>query len=372
MKYLMLSGVLLSLLLLSSCRQGGGDSPAVGSPLYTPVYAGGFEIREQGDRRILSVKSHTYVIYPRKDSLRYRGKTGYIPWPVQNAVCLSTTHIAYLAALEKDGCITGVSGARYISTPGIREAIASKAVVDVGYEAALNYETLVSLRPDVVFVYGIPGTSNAFLEPLSKLGLQVVYIGDYLETHPLGKAEYLMAFSAFFESEVMENARMQFEDICNQYNSLKEMVPCDAPVKALLNAPFKDSWYIPGGENYMTRLLEDAGALVLGSRKGSSESHIISLEQAYIHALEADYWLHPNAYRSLDALSRNDSRFAQVPAFMAQRVYNNTRRNTPQGGSDFWETGVMEPHIILADLMRIFHPDLLPQHQWVYYEPLER
>ncbi|MCL1974475.1 MAG: ABC transporter substrate-binding protein [Bacteroidetes bacterium] len=364
---------------LSSCGGGSIHTDESGSSLYKPSYAAGFALGKEGENRILSIKNSwqkgaagnfRYVIYPRKDSLLHQGKAGHIPWPVQNAVCLSTTHIAYLAALDRDSCISGVSGAKYVSNPKIRAATASNAIIDVGYEAGLNYETLLALHPDVVFAYGISGASNAFLEPLAKLGLQVVYISDYLETHPLGKAEYLLAFAAFFEPQVIEKAKIQFEDICHQYTSLKESVRYSVRVKVLLNAPYKDVWYIPGGDNYLTQLFEDAGARVLGSRKGIKESHTVSLEQACLYALEADYWLHPNAFRTLHALSGHDARFAQMPAFLSGRVYNNTRRNTPQGGSDFWETGVTEPQLLLADLISIFHPDLLPNHPLKYYEPL--
>ena len=370
----------LLLFVVVSCKQRNTDPFIDAAPLYAPMYAQGFTIKEQGDLRILYIKkswqgndpsSFTYLLYPRKDSLLYGGKEGCIPYPIKNAVCLSTTHIAYLATLNQEDCISGVSGAPYISHPKIREAISQKSIIDVGFEAALNYETLFSLQPDVIFAYGIAGESTAFLEPLARLGLQVVYVGDYLEAHPLGKAEYMIAFSAFFETHVMEQASIQFQSICHQYNALKERIQHDRPLaKVLINAPFKDSWYIPGGENYMAQLLGDAGALILGSKKGVKESHVISLEQAYLFALEADYWLHPNAFRSLETLGGSDARFTRIPAFKAQRVYNNTRRYTPQGGSDFWESGVTEPHIILADLIHILHPEWLPEHPLIYYEQL--
>jgi len=360
---------------LGSCGQHPHDPYAQAPVLYTPEYASGFLLKEDGNKRILYVKKSwledeqnyfTYVLYPRSDSLLFRGKKGCIPYPLQNVVCLSTTHIAYLDAIEQSHLITGVSGAQYLSNLRVRGA-----ATDVGYEGALNYEVLLSLHPDVVFAYGIAGTSNDYLKPLAKMGVPVVYMGDYVEAHPLGKAEYMVAFSAFFDSGVMKKAVHTFEDVCKTYNDLEKLA-CNyvSKAKVLLNAPFKDIWYIPGGDNYMTRLLTDAGGVVLGSKAGVKESRGITLEQAYLYALEADFWLHPNAFRTLHALTESDPRFAKTPVFKAQRVYNNTLLHTPGGGSDFWETGVIEPHVILADLIKILHPELLPEHDLVYYEQL--
>jgi len=360
----------------SSCVQYPHDPYSQAASLYTPQYASGFLLKEEEGKRILYVKKSwlddehnyfTYVLYPRNDSLLYKGKTGHIPYPLKNVVCLSTTHIAYLDAIEQSHLITGVSGVQYLSNQRVR-----KRATDVGYEGAINYEVLRSLHPDVVFAYGITGISSAYLKPLAKMGVPVVFMGDWMEAHPLGKAEYLVAFSAFFETTVMERAIDTFHNICSAYNNLSERSHAQASVpKVLMNAPFKDIWYIPGGDNYMTKIVMDAGGVVSGSKTGVRESRGIPLEQGYLYALEADFWFHPNAYRSLDALIDSDTRFIHIPAFKGQRVYNNTLRSTPGGGSDFWETGVTEPHIILADIIKILHPGLLPEHQLVYYEQLK-
>ena len=372
---------LLLALLLSACGGPQQDSYAQAPILYSPLYANGFELKASGKERILYIKkswqgqghsAFSYVLYPREDSLQHKGKTDHIPYPIRSAVCLSTTHIAYLEALARRDCIVGVSGARYVSNPHVQEAVSQNKVVDVGFEGAINYERLLSLHPDVIFAYGVAGESAAFSEQLRKMGLRVVYVGDYLETHPLGKAEYLLAFSFFFDDAHIAQAHKQFGEICLEYQALKERAAAtESRPTVLLNAPFKDVWYIPDSENYMCRLLQDAGARSLGSRQGSKESSTLSLEQGYLYALEADFWLQVNAYRSLSALSADDPRFAQTSAFRRQKIYNNTLRSTPQGGSDFWETGVVEPHIILADLIHIFHPEALPEHTLRYYEKLQ-
>ena len=375
MRFFLYGGILLLSFFWGACTHPP-DDPYVGAPsLYVPEYAQGFQMKEEGALRILYVKKSwlsddqnyfIYVLYPREDSLLYRGKRGYIPYPVQNAVCLSTTHVAYLEAIGQSDLITGVSGIRYLSNQQVHNRAR-----DVGYEGGIDYELLLSIRPDVVFAYGIAGASNAYLKPLAKMGMPVVFMGDYLENHPLGKAEYMVAFSAFFDAGVMEKTVDAFREICSAYNYLSARIGCETQVvKVLMNAPFNDIWYVPGSDNYMARLVADAGGLVLGSRNGVMESRPVSLEQAYIYALEADFWLNPNTFRSLESLAGSHSRFVHIPAFEERRVFNNTLRTTYGGGSDFFERGVTEPHIILADLIKILHPEVLPEHEWVYYEQL--
>ena len=140
----------------------------------------------------------------------------------------------------------------------------------------------------------------------------------------------------------------------------------------MLNAPYKGIWYIPGGENYTSQLIKDAGGIILGSVENRSQSSQSGFEQAYAYALQADVWLHPNTMKSIDDIISENNLFKNIPALKNGRVYNNTLRNTPEGGSDFWETGVIEPHIILHDLALILHPELFEgESGFEYYTKLE-
>ncbi|MFA7049243.1 MAG: iron ABC transporter substrate-binding protein, partial [Bacteroidales bacterium] len=142
------------------------------------------------------------------------------------------------------------------------------------------------------------------------------------------------------------------------------------PVKVLINAPFKDVWYIPGTESHQHILIRDAGGVVLGSEPGKKTA-VISTEQAYIYSLEAEFWLHPNQFSDLESLAALDQRFAQSEAFRLGNVWNNNLRSTPAGGSDYFESGAVSPHLILADLIAIFYPEALPKHKFVFYKKLD-
>jgi iron complex transport system substrate-binding protein len=369
--------LLCFIVFLASCGNPR-TAPPYAEACYTPQYAAGFYIEKQGADRLLHVNdpwqgaeqvNYTYRLCARSDSAALAASLRHIPVPVERAVCLSTTHLAFIDALGETATVVGVSGVKYVSNPAIRARAAAGDVREVGYETGVYYEQLALLKPDVVFAYGIAGEMRSVAEKLHAMHIRVVFIGDYLEETPLGKAETLLAFAAFYNKE--DTAKVLFQHVVNDYCAVKNKIDTAAcRPKVMLNAPWRNAWYVPGAQNYLTALIRDAGGEVLGSRPGRNSTPL-SFEAAYRYAMQADYWLHPNNFNTLDELEHNDPRFATVPAFRQHRVFNNSLRNTPGGGSDFWESGVVRPHIILRDVVSILHPDLLPEHRLEYYKKLK-
>lgn len=293
-----------------------------------------------------------------------------IKTPVKKVVCMSTSHISFLSALKETNSIVAVSGARYVSDSTVRASIKNNDIKDIGYEASVNYEMLYNLNPDVVFIYGISGEDNQYIDKIRESGIPVVPVGDYLEHHPLGKAEYLKFFGYFFDKQ--KSADSLFSAICQRYleaaNKVKDIKK--RPL-ILLNAPLKETWYIPGEDNYMTRLINDAGGKVLLSKKGESHSYAHSIETVIKESYKADLWLNPNNYRSIDELLDSNPMFRELPVIKKGLVFNNIKRTTPGGGSDFWESGVIEPDVILNDLINIIHPEYGNKKELEYYKLLE-
>jgi iron complex transport system substrate-binding protein len=332
-----LGGSLLLLVsfFLVSCGNAG-TAPQQTEAYYTPQYAAGFYIEKQGGDKLLHVKdpwqgaeqvNFTYRLCAREDSAALAASLMNIPVPVERAVCLSTTHLAFIDALQETATVVGVSGIKYVSNPVVRARAAAGDVHDVGYETGVYYEQLVMLKPDVVFAYGVNGEMRSVADKLNAMGVRVVFVGDYLEETPLGKAETLLAFAAFYNKE--DAAKILFRHIVEDYCAVKNKVDTTARrLKVLLNAPWRNAWYFPGNRNYLTALIRDAGGEVPGSRPGR-DSAPLSFEAAYRYAVEADYWLHPGQFNTLDELEHNDPRFATIPAFRQHRVFNNSLRSTP-------------------------------------------
>ena len=128
---------------------------------------------------------------------------------------------------------------------------------------------------------------------------------------------------------------------------------------------------MPGGDSFIARAIQDAGAHYLWSDDPSRGSLPLDTERVFLKAAEADYWIHPSHYRSLSELFNADPRFAKFGAAQINQVFNNTRQVSKNGGNNIWERGIVHAEEVLADLIKIFHPDLLPEHELLYYENLQ-
>ncbi len=289
--------------------------------------------------------------------------------PVENIVCLSTTHIGFIDILGKTGKISGIAGGRFISNSNVLERLEKGLIKDIGFDQNLNYELLVQLNPDVVMAYGIGPETTGYLNKLKDLGLRVIFNAEYLETTPLGKAEWLIFTGYLFQKEQL--AKELFREIEKEYNSLIQIASkASYNPEILINIPWKGTWYMPGGNSSLARMIKDAGGNYLWSDSEANTSFPVDIESVFRRAKNANIWINTgNALTTNDILSE-DSRLKFIKPLINKRVYNNNARLGPTGGNDYWEKGIIEPHVILKDLIHIFHPNLLPEHQLVYYRKL--
>lgn len=335
-------------------------------PKYTPRYASGFEITraEEGESSLLRIRN-PWQGADRVEQLLFIGRAGEplpdgftgqaVKAPVRHVVCMSSSHVAMFDALGQMRRVAGVSGIDYLSSDYVRKHRYCGEVRDVGTDTNLNFELLAAMHPDLILLYGVTGENTAVTGKLRELGIPYVYIGDYMEESPLGKAEWLMAIAELTDSEQAGSAF--FEGICDRYDSLKRLaaqrIRGKAP-KVMLNTPYRDTWFMPSSKGYMVRLLEDAGGEYIYTKNQSNTSVPVDLEEAYLLAGKADVWINLGPLNTLGELKSQHPRFAEVPAVRSGRIYNNNRRQTPAGGSDFWESGVVRPDRILEDLMLLF------------------
>lgn len=269
--------------------------------------------------------------------------------PLDNIICMSSSQVAGLAAIGADSVISAVSGLKYITHSNLHK----RNVPDIGYEASLDYERILSLKPDVLLTYTVSGAEPPYISRLRSLGVRVVVLHDHLENHPLARAEYIRLYGVLTGLE--DEADSMFATICSRYDSLKVSSESPSKVKVLMNVPYGDAWYIPGGDSYMSRLIQDAGGEVLGAVPNSATSRIIRMEEAYALSLEADIWLNPGPCCTRDELVAYHHAFRLFgPVKDSLHIYNNTLRMTPEGGNDFWESGSVRPDLILQDLVSIF------------------
>ena len=335
-------------------------------PLYTPRYASGFEIvRERASgQTLLCVKNP----WQGAENVVY-----YTPFdpatPPQRIVAMSSSHVAMLDAVGCTDRIAAISGCRYISTPSARQLIDEERIVEAGYDTAFNFEQVKAIAADLVLLYGVGGESKILLDKLRELDIPYLYIGDYLEESPLGKAEWLVAIS-YLCGRSEEGERL-FAEIEQRYTTLRDTQHCSAyRPRVMLNLPYNDSWFMPPLSSYAVRLIEDAGGEYVYRKNSSKASKPISLEEALLLASQADFWLNLGQIETIEELRRVVPHFASTEAVRFGRIYNNTKRNTASGGSDFWESGAIRPDLVLADLVKILHHEA-PTDSLYYYKRLK-
>lgn len=287
--------------------------------------------------------------------------------PVHRIVCTSTTHIAFLESIGKTGTIVGISGSDLINNKEIRDKIIAGEIKDIGYGRELNYETLISLKPDLVMLYGVESEMTGFIQKLDELNIPVVMNGEYLEEEPLGKYEWIKFVASFFEME--ERAGRLYDSVAYSYKSLHEKVinVSSKPV-VMTGMPWKDVWYVSPGNTSLANYIQHAGATYLWNDLSSTKAVPMDLEAVYEKSGDAEYWINPGAITSLDDILNIDSRFKYFKPFQNSKIFNNNARLNSSGGNDYWESGVIHPDIVLKDLIRIFHPETLPEHKLVYYK----
>lgn len=377
MKRLYQLTLLAATTLLAACAGRTAAIDDFNVSLYSPTYASGFEIvgAEGMKSTILRTKTPwqgadgkgTALLIARDGEKAPVGFDGQlIDAPAQRIVCMSSTHVAILDALDAVQTIVGVSGIDYVSNSYIADH--RDQVADVGFDGNVNYEALVSLSPDLVLLFGVSGASG--MEPkLRELGIPFAYVGEYLEESPLGKAEWLVALAETVGRR--EQGKRIFAAIPERYNALKaKTCAISNKPKVMINIPYGDSWFMASTGSYIARLIADAGGEYIYSKNTSNRSLPIGLEAAARLTSEADVWLNVGNCTTLDQLKGQLPKFADAACVRHGQVYNCDKRMSAAGGNDYWESGVIHPDLVLRDLIKIFHPETV-EEDFVYYRRLE-
>ena len=364
---------LLCLLFLASCISNKKTSlEAFNQDVYTPEYAAGFKIlgADNAQSTLIQVfnpwqgakEVEMSYFVSRNGEQAPAGFTGpTILAGAKRIVCMSSSYIAMLDALDQVDRIVAVSGINYVSNPYV---LAHKdAIKDMGPE--MNYELLLGLKPDVVLLYGIGDAQTAVTDKLKELSIPYMYIGEYLEESPLGKAEWMVALSELTDSR--EKGIEIFSEIPKRYQALKALTASvEQRPTVMFNTPWNDSWVMPSTKSYMAQLVTDAGADYIYKENTSNSSAPIGLETAYGLIQKADYWINVGMASTLDELEAVNPKFTDAKSVREKTVYNNNLRQTATGGNDYWESAVVRPDIVLRDLIHVFHPELVSDSLYYY------
>lgn len=340
-------------------------------------YASRFSVQQKGEDVILTIdkpwqgstKSLNYYLH--KDSLVDR--SGYkdhlfIQVPISSFASNSTTHLGLLEVLGVEELLTGFAQTKFIYSPQVNSSLQDERIIEIGTEGGLNVETILALNPDVMMAFS-SGVENQQLRQLRELGINVVMNADYLETSVLGRAEWIKFFGFLVGKE--KKATDYFDQLVVNFDTLKSLVKSVELPTVLSGTMYGSTWFLPGGRNYNAQLLRDAGAQYLWADDLSSGWLNLDFETVYEKASEADFWIGVSDFRSLEELNNSDSRYADFKSYQTGNVYTYTNRVNAIGASDYFESGNVHPDRLLADHIKILHPELLPDYQLYYYRKLD-
>lgn len=293
----------------------------------------------------------------------------YIQIPVKKVVCMSTTHAAFISEIGKTETIIGLSGTNFIHNEKINNRIEKNLIIDVGYEENLNFEKLIKLKPDVIFIYEIGDETSMYINKLKELKFNVVNVAEFIETSPLARAEWIKFFAAFYDE--IPKAENLFSQIESDYNNLKlEARKSNNIPTVITSIPMKNSWYVPGTKSYMYNIISDAGAKFIIDDNQEEGSLTMNFENVFEKSIEADYWINLELVSSKKDILAFDERLKEFKSFKNDKIYNYDLKVNKSGGNDYWEKGVVFPNLILKDLISIFHPEILKQDSLLFYRKL--
>ena len=372
--------LLLFTLFLISCKQNNDTSKAEKSVATENQihYAKGLSIYKYDGFTVIKVsnpwpnanKEYTYILQEKNgiipDSLQQFDK---ISVPIKNIVVTSTTHLPSLEMLGVENTLIGFPQLNYISSEKIWSQIDAGKVKEVGNNQNLNTEVIIDLQPSVIIGYGIDN-NNPGIDNLQKSGLKVILNGDWNEQTPLGKAEWIKLFGALYGLD--KQADSIFTNIENEYNKTVTLAKtAKTNPTVLVGAMYNNQWFVPKGDSWGCLFIKEAHGNYLWSDEKGTGGLSLSFEMVLEKAKTADFWIGPGSFDSLKEMTDSNIHYNQFSAFKSKNVYSYSVKKGRKGGLVYFELAPNRPDLVLKDMVKILHPELLPDYELYFFERLK-
>ena len=342
------------------------------------VHAEGFSIVEYDDFSILKVKNtypdseetFTYVLHKENviipDSLI---QFTSIQIPIKKIIVTSTTHIPSLEMLGVENTLVAFPTLKYISSETTRERIDQGKVREIGKNKNLNTEVILDINPDIIVGYSVDGDMKTY-QNLEKSGQKIIFNSDWTEKTPLGKPEWIKFFGALYDKK--EKANLEFETIEESYNkALKLAKKTETKPTILAGAIYEDQWFLPQGDSWAALFLKEANGNYLWADSTGTGSLSLSFETVLDKAKDADFWIGPGQYASIDEMIKDNKNYKFFKAVETKNVYSFSTKKGKTGGVIYYELAPNRPDLVLKDIIKILHPEVLPNYELFFFEQLQ-
>jgi iron complex transport system substrate-binding protein len=341
-------------------------------------HAVGFDVVNYDEFKIIQLFSH---YNDSSDTLKYllKSKEEEVPaefqnytqitTPVKRIALLHSSYISYFNFCEAIENLSSISEVKYVFDKDVFSAVDNGELPEVGYGESLDREKLLALETELVITVGFPNAPNKSEQVLKELGIPVLVFSDWQEATLMGRLEWVKVVAALTGKD--EGTAIRFQEIEKQYSELVSISKkATSRPTILCNLPYKGSWFVPGGNSYVSNLILDAGGTYLWADDEGTGAIQLDFESVYAKGLNAEYLINPDfAFSSTDILDK-DERLADFKSFKEQKIFNNNKLISRGIANDYFESGIINPHVILADMIKILHPQLLQDHQLHYYHQL--
>lgn len=340
-------------------------------------YAKRFAIKKYADYTVLELLGNkndaevtaSFVLYQNQKP-SYQNDAYYIKTPVSRVASMSSIYTTMLQELHCEQTIVAIDNVDYYNNPYIQQQVKDKKVIELSKGPTVEIERTIALKPDLFLTFGMGNPKTDIDKKLVQSNLPIAISIDHLEETPLARAEWIKFFACFFNKETLADSL--FSATAKRYNDLKTIAQQNTHKPTVLTEiKYGDAWYVPSGKSYIANLINDAGGSYFWKDDQKVGSTPLSFEMVYAKAKDCDVWINLYNVNSKKELTSYDERYGLFKAFKKGNLYNNNKTQNAGGYSNYWETGITHPDDVLADLIKIFAPALMPGHEFVYYKKIE-
>ena len=373
--------MLLLLALLFSCGNSQNktglnlvmDGTADSSAMIAPQYAKGFNVKYADNITLLEIndpenKEAEQFHFALVDK-SYKGEipNGYtrLNIPIKSAICMTSLQLSNFLKLDIPEMVVGITSTRHLHNQKMNQQLKEGKTHKIGIEGNFDNEVIIAINPDVIFISpfkrgGYDAIRNVEIPMIPHLG--------YKELTPLGQAEWIKVIGLLTGNASLANST--FEAIESRYNNLKSIVDTVKRRPTVFSGEMRGgNWYAVGGRSFLAQLFRDAGGDYFLKENEESGGVTLDYETVYTNAAHADYWRIVNSFEgeySYNVLKEQDERYTDFDAWKKHGVIYCNMKEVP-----FYERMPVEPEVVLADFIHVFHPDVLPNHKPQYYHLLK-
>lgn len=321
------------------------------------LYAKGLKVSYQEDG------IHVTISNPDPAVKHSKAEEFVITQPSSRFICTTALQLGNFEVLGLEDKIVGMNSLKNLFSPKMKKQLKDGSTVMIGKEGNFDLETVIAAKPDFIFV---SASKHGGFEALKDCGIPLISHHGYKEVTPLGQAEWIKLIGLLTGETKRANA--VFADIERKYLALKDEVEADS-----LNVPsiisgrqMRDGWYIVGGKSYMAQIFQDAGANYIMQDNEDSGGTTLDFEAVYARGVNAEFWQIDGSFDgdfTLATLAEEDERYTTMEAYKNKKVIFCNLAQTP-----YRELAGVQPHLVLADFVKAFHPEILPNYQPKYYK----